>query len=82
MKMKYGSPNILFANGTINLTVSQEAELGFGASTWEEFWYNNEETINEVYPDFDVTDQNTWPEGFVFSDPTTWEVLVGDPFGD
>ena len=77
MKMKYGSPNILEANGTIDLTVSQLAEIGLSdPAAWETWWEESGDIVQEIFPDFDINTPGTWPEGFDPSDPESWDILL------
>ncbi len=78
MKKTYTIPNFFAANGTITLTVSQQAALGLGdAAEWDEFWADAEEFANELFPDFNVNDTSTWPAGFSLSNPDSWYILLG-----
>ena len=75
-KRSYNSPVFLDGNGTISLTVSQLAALGLDdPAEWEAFWAESEEYC--VFPDFDVNDESTWPEGFLLGNPGTWDILLG-----
>ena len=76
MKKTYTIPNFFAANGTITLTVSQQAALGLGdAAEWDAFWADAEEFC--VIDDFNVNDPDTWPAGFSLSDPDSWYILLG-----
>ena len=79
MKIPYTSPIFMATNGTINLTVSQLAELGIDIDTsiWNSFWYSHEDEIKKYYPDFDPI--NNYPEGFDLNDEETWDGLI---YGD
>ncbi len=78
MKMKYGSPNILKANGVIDLTVSQEAEMGTEAvAEWNDWWTISGDDVENLFPDFNVNDPTTWPPGFDLNDSGTWDILLG-----
>ena len=75
MKMKYYSPLILDGSGSINLTVSQLADLGIAdVALWKEFV----EEWGEFFPsDFSLEDQSTWEKyGFDPADSETWYSLL------
>ena len=76
---KYLSPFIILANGTINMNVSQLGQLGVGEETvneWNVWWADAQEFAEKNYPNFDVNNQDSWPEGFLLSVSETWDVLL------
>lgn len=78
MKKTYTIPNFFAANGTITLTVSQQAALGLGdAAEWDAFWADAKEYAEEFFPNFNVNDRSTWPDGFDLADPDSWFILLG-----
>ncbi|MCR4673171.1 MAG: hypothetical protein K5637_08105 [Lachnospiraceae bacterium] len=82
MKRAYETPFFLNAEGIITMTVSQAANMGLGnIAEWNEWYTEFEDLIEKAFPEFNVLDRDTWPEGFEQSDPGTWEILLGDDWG-
>ena len=77
-KQLYVSPMFL-ANGTIHMTASQLAELGLDDSSWDEFWEDAGDIVNEIYPDFNINNESTWPDFFDPADSETWDKLTDEP---
>ncbi len=73
----YGSPFILDANGTIDMTLSQNGDLTDATiDAWNTWWEENGDLVSENYPDFDINVSTTWPDFFVADDSTTWDQLT------
>lgn len=80
MRRAYSRPFFLNANGIIELTASQAAVLGLGNIDEWNTWYTEwEDIIEDLFPNFDVLDSDTWPAGFEQSDPDTWGILIDEP---
>ncbi|MBR3151290.1 MAG: hypothetical protein IKF46_04825 [Erysipelotrichaceae bacterium] len=74
----YGSPFIFDANGTIDMTLSQNGSLTDAEiAEWDAWWEENGEDVEYgSWPDFDINDSTTWPPTFDMGDSTTWDQLT------
>lgn len=75
---KYFSPFVILATGTISMTDSQLGELGIevDVAAWDEFWAEAQEIVEGLYPNFNVNDSASWPNGFNLGDSNTWNNLL------
>lgn len=80
-KLRYISPIVLNSNGIIDMTLSQNGNLSDGVvNDWNGFWAEAEDFVKEYYPDFDINDSTTWPDGFLgLEDPDSWFALLEEP---
>lgn len=75
---KYFSPFVILATGTISMTDSQLGELGIevDVAAWDVFWAEAKEIVEGLYPNFNVNDSESWPNGFNLGDSDTWNNLL------